>query len=118
METRQSVQSEAAEQAESPPEQETSQQTDAVVKQLEKEEAKHRERVTRLQRIRELLLEKGDQKGVDRVDKLTQREKNRHHNKANRLRGNSKTAAGRFEDRMRKLEEKRGQSEKSNLGQK
>lgn len=46
-----------------------------IEKQMQKEEAKHRTRVAKLERIRELLAEKNDEKGVARVDRILAKER-------------------------------------------
>lgn len=54
------------------------QQMKALEKQLMHEEAKHRRRVARLNRIRELAAEQGDTKTLERVDKLLKMEQHRY----------------------------------------
>lgn len=54
------------------------QQMKALEKQWTHEEAKHRRRVARLNRIRELAAEEGDTKTLERVDQLLQKEQQRY----------------------------------------
>lgn len=61
------------------------QQATAAAKQLVHEKAKHRRRVARLKRIRELAEQQGNTKMVQRVDKLMQKEKTRYRRKMKRM---------------------------------
>jgi biopolymer transport protein ExbB/TolQ len=62
------------------------QQMKALEKRLTHEEAKHRRRVARLNRIRELAAEQGDTKTLERVDKLLQMEQQHYTRKGERMR--------------------------------
>jgi hypothetical protein len=61
------------------------QQLEAVSKQIVHENAKHRERLAKLNRIRELAQESGDAKTVERVDKLIEKQKERYDVKSERM---------------------------------
>jgi len=63
------------------------QQAKAFQKQLQHEQAKHMERVARLNRIRELAVKKGDNETVARVDKLIAKEQEVFGRKQVRLQG-------------------------------
>jgi len=57
------------------------QQSKALQKQLQHEEQKHLQRVARMERIRELAVKKGDDKTVERIDLLMQKEQTRYERK-------------------------------------
>ena len=61
------------------------QQLKALETQMVHEEAKHRRRIARLKRIRELAAEENDTKTVERVAKLLQKELLRHNHKRQRI---------------------------------
>ncbi len=61
------------------------QQLMAVEKQMQAEQAKHRERLARLSRIRELAQQQGDTKTVERVDKLIEKDQQRYEAKTQRM---------------------------------
>ena len=61
------------------------QQLKAVEQQLAKELAKHRERVAKLTRIRELAQQQGDTETVGKVDKLLEQDRQRYEAKAQRM---------------------------------
>ena len=62
------------------------QQMKALEKQMVHEEAKHRRRVARLNRIRELAAEEGDTKTLERVDQLLQKEQQHYTRMRERMR--------------------------------
>lgn len=62
-------------------------QLGAFQKQLQREQAKHMERAARLNRIRELAVQKGDAETVARVDKLIQKEQQVYDRKLKHLQG-------------------------------
>jgi hypothetical protein len=62
------------------------QQMKALEKQMMHEEAKHRRRVARLNRIRELAAEEGDTKTLERVDQLLQKEQQHYTRMRERMR--------------------------------
>ncbi len=59
---------------------------EAVEKQATKETAKHRKRLAKLKRIRELAVKQGDEKTIARVNKILQKELRRHRRKQMHLR--------------------------------
>jgi hypothetical protein len=61
------------------------QQLEAVSKQIVHENAKHRERLAKLNRIRELAEQSGDTKTVERVDNLIEKQKQRYDVKSQRM---------------------------------
>ena len=61
------------------------QQLKALEEQTAHEETKHRERVARLERIRELAEEEGNTKTVERVNKLLGKEQQRYERKQQRM---------------------------------
>jgi hypothetical protein len=63
------------------------QQAQAFQKQQQKEQAKHMERVARLNRIRELAVKKGDTETVARVDKLIAKEQEVYGRKQGKMQG-------------------------------
>lgn len=63
------------------------QQAQSLQKQLQHEQAKHMERVARLNRIRELALKKGDTEMVARVDKLIAKENEVYTRKQGKMQG-------------------------------
>ncbi len=69
------------------------QQMRAFEKQMQHDAAKHMERRARLARIRELAVQKGDQKMVARVDELIAKENQLHERKLTRMQG-QKRAGG------------------------
>jgi len=67
------------------------QQAKAFQKQQQHEQAKHMERVARLNRIRELAIKKGDTEMVARVDKLIAKEQEVYGRKQGKTQGQSRT---------------------------
>jgi hypothetical protein len=61
------------------------QQLTAVEQQLAQELAKHRERLARLSRIRELAQQQGDTETVGKVDKLIEKDRRRYEAKTQRM---------------------------------
>lgn len=94
----------------------TSGQVDAVLQQMQHEESKHRTRVARLERIRSLLQEKGDTKGVERADKLLGKEGMRYEKKMTKLRQHNAKAAAKFSDQMSKVDKMKGAGELKGQG--
>jgi hypothetical protein len=66
------------------------QQSQALQKQLQREQAKHMERVARLSRIRELAVKKGDNDTVARVDKLIAKEQDVYSRKLQQVEGQNR----------------------------
>jgi hypothetical protein len=62
-------------------------QNDALDKQLVHEQAKHQERVARLERILKLAQDSGDNKAVERVKGLMEKEQNRYDEKHQKMLG-------------------------------
>jgi hypothetical protein len=81
-------------------------QGEAIDVQLAKTEAKHRERVARLERMKDLMKEQGDEKGVARIEKLLAKEDARYERKMTRLRARDAAAAERFQKKMNKIKGK------------
>jgi hypothetical protein len=69
------------------------QQALALQKQLQHEQAKHMERMARLNRIRELAVQKGDAEAIARVDKLIAQEKEVFTRKQQRIQGQPRATA-------------------------
>jgi hypothetical protein len=61
------------------------QQLKAVDQQLAQEQAKHRERLAKLTRIRELAQQQGDTETVGKVDKLLEQDRQRYEAKTQRI---------------------------------
>ena len=60
-------------------------QIQAISEKMAKEVAKHRKRVARLNRIRQLALEQGETKTVERVDSMLRKENQRHSKKSSKI---------------------------------
>ena len=87
-------------------------QGEAIDAQMETAEAKHRERIARIERIRDVLKEQGDEKGVERAEKLLAKENARYERKMTKLKAHDAAAAARFEKRMQNLQERGLKTEK------
>lgn len=88
-------------------------QADAVeraARKMEAEETKHRERVARLERIGDLLSEKGNDQAVQSLKKVLGKENQRYERAMARLRKQNQKAADRFERKMERVRrrEKKG----------
>ena len=68
------------------------QQLRAIDKQVIHEQEKHKSRQARLRRIRELAVEKGNTKTVERADKLMQKEQTRFERKHKQMRTRQENA--------------------------
>ncbi len=69
------------------------QQAQALQKQVQQEQAKHMERLARLNRIRELAEKKGDKDTVARVDKLIAKEQEVYNRKLQQVQGQKRATA-------------------------
>lgn len=76
-----------------------------VVNQMEKEEDKHRERVARLEAIRDKLAEKGNTTAAARLEEVLQKENDRYKRAMDRLKEHNEEATKKFDERMKKLSE-------------
>lgn len=72
--------------------------------QMEREEDKHRDRMARLARIREIMVERGNDEAVVAVDGVMERELLRHERVLARLARRDAAAAERFEARMARVD--------------
>jgi hypothetical protein len=69
---------------------------EAILRQMEQEENKHRERLARLQVLRDRMAEKGNDEALAQVDTLFQKEAERHQRKLEKLKQQSTKAGEQF----------------------
>ena len=79
---------------------------EAITRRMEKEEAKHRERVARIERIRDLHRAKDNDKAVEQVEKLIEKENERHERVMKKLAEQSEKALERFNMKMERVRER------------
>ena len=74
---------------------------DNIVKQMEKEEDKHRRRVAKLEAILEKMKEKNNTNGIEKVQQALAKENKRYEKKMDMLHKRDSKARGRFEEKMK-----------------
>ena len=82
------------------------QAVDRVTLNLEREEDKHRRRVARLERVREMLVKKGNEKAVARVDEILKKQTRHHERKMQKLRKRNTAATKRFDERIERVRQR------------
>ena len=89
----------------------------AMLRQMEREEAKHRKRLANLERVHDLLLEKGNDTAAGRLEKVLGKENRRHERVMLRLENKSQAAAGRFRNKLEAIDKSRGKGAGRGRGQ-
>jgi len=84
---------------------------------MEREEAKHRQRVAKLEVIRAKLTEKGNAEAAARVGEVLEKENDRYARAMERLRRQNEQAAQRFQQKMQRLAEREAARQKGPAGQ-
>jgi hypothetical protein len=80
--------------------------SEKVDKQMERAEDKHRRRYARLERLRNLLIEAGNDEAVARVDRAIRKENARYAREMSRLRHRDRDAANRFDKTMKQVKQR------------
>ena len=85
---------------------------DRKVAEMEREEAKHRKRMAKLEAIRAKLSEKGNTEAAARVGQVLQKENDRYQRAMNRLQTHDEEASQEFRRKMQRLAERESARQK------
>jgi len=77
---------------------------------MAKEQAKHRKRLARLERVREMLKKKGNTKALDQLDKSLLKENTRHQRVTGRLAKSDKDANRKFVRALKKADKQKAKA--------
>lgn len=89
---------------------------EAVLRQMEREEDKHRRRVAKLERIREMLREKGNDQAVGQLDKVLAKENKRYDRALTRFSKRDKATAEKFRGILKDIDSGKGKRKEKGKG--